>query len=317
MNPLVSVICLCYNHEQFVRQALQSVVSQTYSNIQMIIVDDRSTDGSRGIIEEFVEQYSNSIYLPLPKNAGNCVAFNQGLALAKGEFIIDFSTDDVMLPDRVEKQIKFFLRLDQSYGVVFTDAEYIDVSGKNLKTHYNHLLSKKIIKKIPEGWIFRDVLRKYFICSPTMMFRKEVIDQLKGYDENLVYEDFDFWIRSSQIWKYAYLNEITTQVRRTGKSMSSGWYEQGDRQLHSTYLVCRKAISLCKDKEDTSALLFRVRYEFRQGIFSENENEAKLFGKLEKEISEHNFQYYFFSLLSSLPLPWPWIRKKYHQLFYS
>ncbi|HCW06060.1 MAG TPA: glycosyl transferase [Cytophagales bacterium] len=317
MNPLVSVICLCYNHEQFVTEALESVLRQTYPNIQFIIVDDFSLDESRKYIEQFIKKNSHAIYLPLPKNVGNCAAFNQALRLAQGEFVIDFSTDDVMLPDRVEKQVNFFSTLDQSYGVVFTDAEYIDSKGNKLRTHFDHLFRRKLIQKIPEGWIFRDVLRTYFICSPTMMFRKEVIDALKGYDENLVYEDFDFWVRSSRNFKYACLNEVTTRVRRTGNSMSSGWYEQGDQQLHSTYLICKKAVSLCIDEGDKKALLFRIRYEFKQAIFSGNKTEAKLFAELEMEVSKHNFQFYLFSIISTLPFPWSWIRKKYHQLFYG
>ena len=132
-----------------------------------------------------------------------------------------------------------------------------------------------------------------------MMFRRDVIDELKGYDENLVYEDFDFWVRSSCIYKYACLNIVTTRVRRSENSMSSGWYQQGDQQLHSTYLICKKAVSLCKDREDKHALLFRVRYEFKQAIFSGNKGEAKLFAELEKELDEHSFQYYLFLFFSN------------------
>jgi glycosyltransferase involved in cell wall biosynthesis len=317
MNPLVSVICLCYNHERFVLEAIESVLNQTYSNIQLIVVDDYSEDGSIKIIQQLVERNPQITFLQLIKNSGNCAAFNQGLTLAKGQYIIDFATDDVMISDRIENQVNYFSKFDHQYGVVFTNADYINSEGKKLRNHTKYLLAKGLIFKIPEGNIFRDVLSRYFICSPTMMIRKEVLDQMNGYDENLVYEDFDFWVRSSRNFKFAYLNEVTTKVRRTGNSMSSGWYEQGDKQLHSTYLVCRKAIALCNDKEDRQALLIRLRYEFKQAIFSGNKREAKLFGQLEKEIEAHHLQFYIFSFLSQLPLPWQWIRKKYHQLFYG
>lgn len=317
MNPLVSVICLCYNHESFVREAIESVLNQTYSNIQLIIVDDFSQDGSASVIQQLVSQHNQLTFLHLPSNVGNCAAFNKGLAQAKGEFVIDFATDDVMLPDRIEKQVNSFSKLDSSYGVVFTNADYIDSNGKKLRNHQEHLCSKGLISEVPEGNVFRDVLTRYFICSPTMMIRKIVLDQMNGYDENLVYEDFDFWVRSSRNFKYAYSNEVTTKVRRTGNSMSSGWYEQGDKQLHSTYLVCKKAIALCRDEQDKEALLWRVRYEFKQAIFSGNSEEAKLFGELEKEIGGHDLQFYMFNFLSWLPVPWSWVRKKYHQFIYN
>ncbi len=314
---LVSVICLCYNHERFVGEAIESVLNQTYSNIQIIVVDDCSGDGSVNVIQQFVKRNPQIIFLSLKENGGNCAAFNKGLVLAKGEFVIDFATDDIMFPDRIEKQVNHFSKFDESYGVVFTNADYIDSQGRKLRNHVEHLLAKKLIAKIPEGRVFRDVLARYFICSPTMMIRKMVLDQLNGYDENLVYEDFDFWVRASRNYKFAYLNEVTTSVRRSGNSMSSGWYELGDKQLHSTFIVCQKTISLCKDEEDRQALLTRVRYEFKQAVFSGNKVEAKLFGQLEKEIKEHSWQFYFFTFLSWLPLPWSWIRKKYHQVFYG
>jgi glycosyltransferase involved in cell wall biosynthesis len=317
MNPLVSVICLCYNHESFVREAIESVLNQTYSNIQLIIVDDFSQDRSASIIHQLVSQHNQLTFLHLPANVGNCAAFNKGLTQAKGEFVIDFATDDIMLPDRIEKQVNLFSKLDQSYGVVFTNADYVDSNGRKLRNHQEHLQAKGLISRMPEGNVFRDVLTRYFICSPTMMIRRNVLDQLNGYDENLVYEDFDFWVRSSRYFKYAYSNEVITKVRRTGNSMSSGWYKQGDKQLHSTYLVCRKAIELCRDEEDRQALLWRVRYEFKQAIFSGNKAEAKLFGQLGNEIGGYDLQFYIFNFLSWLPVHWPWIRKKYHQFFYS
>jgi glycosyltransferase involved in cell wall biosynthesis len=317
MAPLVSVICLCYNHEQFVQEAIESVLNQNYTHIQLIVVDDFSSDRSTSIIEQLTKQHPQITFLQLNENVGNCAAFNKGLALASGEFIVDFATDDVMLPDRIQKQINHFSDLDQSYGVVFTNADYIDSAGNKLRSHTEHLIAKGLISQVPEGNVFRDVLIRYFICSPTMMIRKEGLDQIHGYDENLVYEDFDFWVRSSRTFMYSYLDIVTTKVRRSGNSMSSGWYELGDQQLHSTFLVCEKAISLCNDEEDRQALLSRVRYEFKQAIFSGNKMEAKLFGQLEAKLGGHNFQFYLFNLLSQMPLPWPWIRKKYHHLFYS
>src|SRR5688572_3746734 len=115
-KPLVTVICLCYNHERFVREAITSVLSQTYSNLQVIVVDDKSTDKSVDAIRDKIAPYGEITFLPLPTNHGNCRAFNKGLALAKGEYIIDFATDDLMAPERISKQVEAFQQLDSSYG---------------------------------------------------------------------------------------------------------------------------------------------------------------------------------------------------------
>lgn len=316
-KPLVSVVCLCYNQARFVEEAINSVLMQTYANIQLIVVDDASTDHSAAIIKQIVSQHPSIEYLLLTENLGNCRAFNRGLTLAKGEFIIDFAADDVFMPERIERQVEFFSTLDASYGVVFTDAIYIDERGKFLREHYAYLFWKKLLKVIPEGDVYRHVLSRYFICSPTMIVRKEVMDELHGYDEALSYEDFDFWVRSSRTYRYAYLDRKLTKVRRSARSMSTGWYRQGDRQLHSTYLVCKKALALNRTEEDHRALALRLKYELRQSVFSENRTEADHFYVFLRQINRTAVIDHLLWLLNKFRLPLSFLRRWYHQVRYS
>jgi glycosyltransferase involved in cell wall biosynthesis len=317
-SPLVSIICLCYNHERFVREAIESVFVQTYHNIQIIIVDDHSTDRSGSIINELIRVHSRKVeFLSLMENVGNCKAFNQGLKLVDGDFVIDFSTDDVMLPDRVEKQVDFFLKQKEDVGVVFTDAIYINENGELIRNHYEYLYKKNLIDHIPSGDIFPDVLTTYFISSPTMMVRKKVMDTLQGYDENLSYEDFDFWVRASRNFQFAFLNLKTTKVRKSQDSMSTGWYKKGDKQLHSTFVVCLKAEKLCRNEQDCDALRWRALYEFKQAVFSQNKEEANLFAALLRRLGKIPASFFLIRAASYLPLPWSWIRDKYHQLRYN
>ncbi|MEJ7643829.1 MAG: glycosyltransferase [Chryseolinea sp.] len=284
MRPLVSVICLSYNHEKFIREAVESVLRQTYRPIEIILADDASTDESPSIIKEMKSEYPSLEIILSPVNVGNCKAFNQAYALTKGSYLIDFSTDDVMAEDRVEKQVAFFEREGSDTGVIFTDARYIDHQGNELRTHFKHLFDRNIISEIPTGDVYRDVLATYFIASPTMMFRREVLDKLGGYDEQLAYEDFDFTIRSSRYYKYGFLNEKLTSIRKLQTSMSAKQYARGDRQLYSTYLVCRKAKQLNRNAKDDRALMIRVRYELRQAVLSGKRDEALMFYNFSQEL---------------------------------
>src|SRR5688500_9747171 len=99
--PRVTIICLCYNQARFIREAILSVLSQTYFEIQFVVVDDASTDNSVSVIKECVALYPQINFIPLSKNSGNCKAFNLALLEAEGEFVIDLAADDVLLPDRV------------------------------------------------------------------------------------------------------------------------------------------------------------------------------------------------------------------------
>jgi hypothetical protein len=186
-----------------------------------------------------------------------------------------------------------------------------------LRQHYEYLFRKQLLKKVPQGNVYAQVLSRYFIASPTMMVRRSVFESLKGYDENLAYEDFDFWVRSARLFKYAFLNEISTKIRRAGNSMSSGWYKLGDRQLHSTYLVCKKAQRMNRSDEEIDALIVRVRYEIRQSVFSKNVTEAKLFFELLGELTNPNWIDRMLFRSRHLPIPFTWIRNLYHAFRFS
>lgn len=316
-DPLVTVVCVCYNHERFVEEAVRSVINQTYRNLQIIFLDDGSRDHSVEKVKSIHQSNRNLEYVLLNENVGYCKAFNKTLPLMKGEFFIDFATDDVMMPDRVEKQVKKFQTLDGSYGVVFTDAIYIDETGFELRHHYDYLFRKGLLKKIPQGYIYKDLLARYFIAAPTMMTRTQVIHDLKGYDENLSFEDFDFWIRSSIRYQYAFLNEKLTKIRKSKGSMSTGWYQPGDKQLHSTYLVCKKAQVLNRDEEDNKVLAIRLRHELRQSVFSSNYEEAALFYNLLREMRLDRPVDQWLFKLNRLRLPLSPLRSLYHRIRYS
>jgi len=316
-KPLVSVICLSHNHQQFVEEAIQSVLNQTYDNIQIIVIDDGSVDNSAGIIEDLVRNHPSVIFIRNASPKGNCKAFNQALAHAQGKYIIDFATDDVLLADRVQMQVDFFESLDESYGVIFTNALYIDATGTIIRDHYKYLFRKGLLKTIPVGDVYADVLSTYFIASPTMMIRKKVLDELNGYDENLAYEDFDFWVRAARHYKFGFLDKVTTKIRRNTTSMSSGWYKPGDAQLYSTYLVCRKARQLNRTDGDKLALIARLQYEIRQSVFSENRQEAGLFYELLREMKRSTLFYDFLFFINKLNLPLRWMRACYHKIRYS
>ena len=314
--PLVTVICLCYNHKRFLEASIQSVINQTYSNLEVIIVDDASTDGSQELLYQF-ENHDLVQMVLLPDNLGNCAAFNRGLALAKGKYVIDLATDDILFPERVEKQVAFFEKLGEEVGVIFSNSEYIDEDDNHLRYHFPVNQNKKAKQMVPQGDVFANLLSTYFISPPTMMMKKEVLDKLGGYDENLAYEDFDFWVRSSRHYQYACQNLILTKVRKVKHSLSSRLYSPGDPQLHSTYLVCQKAVKLLNNELEKNALIKRLQFEIRQAIFSDNFVEATLFIELLKEMDDVGGFYSFLEWLNSKKLKLSGLRKLYYKIRYS
>ncbi len=315
--PLVTIICLCYNHERFIREALDSILAQTYPNLEIIIVDDSSTDNSVSIIKEYCLLHPQFRFISTGTNIGNCSAFNLGWRSSGGEFVIDFATDDVLLPSRVAKQVEAFEKLDKSYGVVYTDALYINDASRPIKYHSKHDKQGRFISFAPSGNIFKELLLQYFICPPTMMMRRSVFEVLGGYDETLAYEDFDFWVRSSRHFKYFYLDVVTTERRVHGASLSQGFYKAGNRLLPSTIKVCEKAMKLVQTEEEKEALVARVKYEARHAYLTNNYSEAnQLFGIL-KELKPLNFSYKCLRFLNVLELDLSFVRKGYYKFRYG
>jgi glycosyltransferase involved in cell wall biosynthesis len=275
-EPLVSVICLCYNQERFVSETIRSVLNQSYGNIELIIVDDASTDSSVEIIRDLIRGRSEIQLLALDENAGNCKAFNKGLALAKGKYLIDLAADDILLPQRIAKGVQALKQAGPSYGVNFTDADWITESGAHLYAHSERFPHATI----PQGDIYKNLIERFFICSPTVMFTREVIEYLGGYDETLSYEDFDFWIRSSRRFLYCYTPEVLVKKRVVKKSLSEKQFGFFSPHSQTTLKVCEKIFLLNKSVEEQKALGKRIRYELLLNLRLLNFSVALQFLKL-------------------------------------
>ena len=265
-SPLVTIVALCHNHAPFLCEALDSILNQSYPHLEVWLVDDASTDGSPSILRAYAAQNPTWHLLLLPENVGNCRAFNLAFFRSKGEFVIDFATDDVLLPQRIGQQVAAFQMVDDSWGVVYSNAELIDEASRPLGLHHRPDGRGSLVPAPASGWVFAEVLRRYFISTPTMMMRRACLASLGGYDETLAYEDFDFWVRASRDWQFLYLDEITTRKRKHPRSMSARAYRRHDPYLDSTTRVCAKALALARTPAEYAALAVRLRSELRQAV---------------------------------------------------
>ena len=303
IKPWVSVICVSYNHEAYVGEALRSVVEQAYPNVELIVIDNGSTDGSAGRITQFAQQNPAVRFLKNSTNVGLNRAFNQGLALAGGRYVIDLSADDVLLPNRIARQTDQFEQLHGPYAVVFSNAAYIDEQGRQTAIHYPVGTDGRALANVPSGDVFRPVLESYFICTPTMMMRRDVLNELGGYDETLSYEDFDFWVRSSRLYRYAYLDEVLTLKRQLPHSLSAQVTLPGNGLLHSTLVVCHKAFERCQTPDEHRALAVRIRSFIRKAFYAEQFGLVLDFGRLLSRMERPGVATNLILTLSRLNLP--------------
>jgi alpha-1,3-rhamnosyltransferase len=207
--PLVNVLVPAYNHEQYVEEALQSVVDQTYKNIELIVINDGSTDGTSGVIKKYIENNPEPRITFLEQtNEGICKTLNRGLKHAKGKYIAVLASDDLWSPDKIEKQVQLMERND-NIGLVFSDHYFM--RGReitNIKaTDYKPNIRKCFIKSIQNVNIYERLMIENIIPALTVLMRRDCIDKMGGFDTNLIAEDFDMWLRMAKEYPFAYIDE--------------------------------------------------------------------------------------------------------------
>lgn len=183
-----------YNRERFLQRAIDSVLNQTYKDIEFIIIDDGSTDNTEQIVNSYKDNRIR--YKRLEQNSFYCYAANYGLKYCKGEYVAFMNSDDVWLPDKLEKQINF-VENNKSYGACFTGVTLIDSEGNEL-SHEEDDLNEVFQRNFSSQKECMQILMKQgnFLCHPSALVRTEVLNQVGGF--NLMYcqlADYDLWIR--------------------------------------------------------------------------------------------------------------------------
>jgi glycosyltransferase involved in cell wall biosynthesis len=220
--PLVSVIIPAYNAEKFIAKTLQSVISQTYHNIEILVINDGSQDQTVNIIESFGQKDSRIILLE-QANAGVAVARNLGIAKAKGELIAPIDADDIWYPENLEKQVNRMLKADQSVGLVY--AWSVDINENDHLTGGFHVAEY-------EGKVYLPLLYHNFIGNGSaVLIKKSCLEKVGGYnyeqlkDENSHgSEDWELYLRIAEYYEFVVVPEFLIGYRKS--SLSTSYQDQ-------------------------------------------------------------------------------------------
>jgi glycosyltransferase involved in cell wall biosynthesis len=216
-QPLVTIIAISYNQEDYVEATLNSIKNQTYPNIQLIISDDGSKDNTKEIIHRWVKEYCPSaIFLDNEVNVGITKNLNRALPYIKGGYVKQIGCDDILLPDSVQMIMDKFAELPEDYGVIYTDMHRINEQGQLID---NIGLIEKRGHPVYSGYVYKEMIKRPFITSASIIFKKDVIDKLHGFNEKVFYEDHDTYLRASKYFKFHYIPEKTVKYRVHGASL--------------------------------------------------------------------------------------------------
>ena len=190
-TKLVSIIMPAYNGEIFIKEAVESVVAQTYSNWELIVVDDGSTDNTASIIKAYEDPRIRYVY---QENRGQAAALNRGLDLARGDYITTLDTDDWFTNNSIADRVQF-LNQEHEIGVVYGDGIYCDVDGKPLMSFSENRVGDVV------GDVYDVIISApFFGTGGNVMVRRDVFENYHiRYDESLVWcQDYDIYIRIAE-----------------------------------------------------------------------------------------------------------------------
>ena len=211
MKPRISVLMAAYNAEKYVAEAIDSILGQTYRDFEFIIINDGSTDKTAEIIKSYKDP--RIVFVDNKKNQGLIAVLNQGLDMAKCEYLARMDADDTCVPDKFEKQIAF-MDANPDVGILGTD--------------YQAFGGNDTIFRCPEVIGFMELMKGNCISHPSVMIRKALFDKydLRYDPDYVVAEDYELWSRAVRFMKIRSLPEIMckyrwheTNVSNTGKEL--------------------------------------------------------------------------------------------------
>jgi len=270
-KPLVSIIMNCYNGEKYLKQAVDSILDQTFSNWEIIFWDNQSTDRSASIIKNYNDARLRYFYAPTHTLLYD--ARNWAIDKSKGEFIAFLDVDDWWLPEKLEKQIVLFD--DKEVGVVCSNYQIVNENKNKNWTAFNYTL--------PTGWVLNEILKNYYIGLLTLIVRKTMLDELTyicNPDYNLI-GDFDLVTRLLMKCKLDCVQEPLAFYRIHDSNESSKNQERHMLEI-SSWIEFSSGIKEIKALPNFYSVKFPYIYSqaLNQLLDSNRRKSFKLMGKL-------------------------------------
>lgn len=210
--PRVTILLTCYNHVKYLPVALESIRAQTFTDYEVVALDDGSTDGTR----EWLAAQTGIKVVFNEENLGTYGTLNKGLDMATGEYVAVFNDDDVWMPTKLEKQVAL-LDANPKVGLVHTEGEFIDGEGKVFE---GEPLGFKF-PRFETGDILLDLVYENKIIASAALFRKSIADELGGFNEFYFGSgDWEMWFRIAERYDVGCVNEKLSQYRVHGANAS-------------------------------------------------------------------------------------------------
>jgi glycosyltransferase involved in cell wall biosynthesis len=284
-----------FNQKKYVLRCLESVKRQDYPNLELILVDNGSSDGSAAAIADWVEVNGAGLVSKVlfrKETMPYCKSFNAAFMFSKGRYLIDLSGDDELMPDHISRSVA---KLKESIGAACCFSDIFLQSEKGArKTFFRRDRRGHLAQKVKIGDVYRQVVQRYCVPSVSFVFDSEIFSKEGGYDEELSYEDFDIIVRLARKYAFVFSNHIgVIKNIHTDSFAASQYSTKNSKMLPSTLKVCWKIKEMNRRPSENEALLKRLYFETKHALWSGNFDVAKGFLELAKQAGAKGAKFRF------------------------
>jgi glycosyltransferase involved in cell wall biosynthesis len=226
-TPAVSVVIPAYNAARFLREAIDTAMAQTFTDYEIIVIDDGSTDATESIARSF----GDKVRYFRQQNRGASAARNEGIRKATGKYIAFLDSDDLWAPEKLAVQVRI-LDQDEETSLVYSDWALTQDNGPGRRS---------FLEIVPgaSGRVFDDLIQRGFVLTSTVLVRHSCLDEVGAFDEALpVVEDYDLWLRIAHRWKFALIKDRLVTKRNWEGNLSSDTPKAAANKI----LVFKKAL---------------------------------------------------------------------------
>jgi glycosyltransferase involved in cell wall biosynthesis len=229
-DPLVSVIVGAYNHAEYVRECLDSIIAGDYRDVELVVFNDASPDASGAVIEQWGHEHPQirMTFLNHSQNLGFTRSLNEAFRQASGEYVGVIAADDVMLPNGIVDRVQYLDRHPDKLAV-FADSHVIDASGQIIEEsaiegYFRHHGMRKNLLQVDELMPYNIVFH-WSVPGPVFLCRRSTLDIVGQYDEHSVAEDFDLYLRLAAAGKLGFCDSYVASYRKHDQSMTRKQYD--------------------------------------------------------------------------------------------
>lgn len=227
MQPKVSIIMPTYKGANYIASSIESVLNQSYKNIELIVIDDNGLGTEEQLSTEIVcNKYiidSRFVYLTHKSNKNGSAARNTGIKQASGKYIAFLDDDDLFISDKIQKQVELFETLSNDYGLVYG----------GLIEKYSEAKTKKIMPQDTQDFLYDYLCGKLYVCSSTIIIRRDVIEKVGYWDESFKrHQDMEYIVRIGAEFKVAYVDSVCITKVRVDRNLPQEGEKCKEFRLH-------------------------------------------------------------------------------------